>query len=671
MPDAVQPARLVRFATFEADLDNGELRRNGLKLKLSGQPFQVLAILLERPGTVVTREELRKRLWPDTFVDFDHNLNAAINRIREVLGDSAENPRFVETVPKRGYRFIAPVENPSQQAEQTPGAKLLDTSGKPQNRIHFRLTILTAAVLAVGLLAAVWIIFTRPPGAPKVVRFTRLTSDGQRKIGPLVSDGVRVYFNESLPDGRLIIAQASVKGGEVTPLSVPLNAPIVQDISKDGTELLVAHEEGLKGRSLWVQPVAGGSPYRIGTVLTTWGPSWTDLDFATFAPDTSHIVYSQKYDIYSVNRDGSALRKILTVDHLPKDFRYSPESRILRFSQFDPPFEQEKIVAASEDGTRTDKLVDGCCGQWTPDGQYFIFARQSSFRYDLWALREKRKFSWKTRKDAPIQLTAGPLDFRSPLPARSGNGIFVIGTAHRAEFVRYDKQKGEFVPYLPGISAEELAFSLDGQWVAYTSFPEGNLWRSRVDGSEKMQLTFPPVSAGGLRWSPDGKQIAFSAILPGGVWNIYVIANTGGAAERMLPGDRGQFDVGWSPDGKSLIFGSLFDPKAGISIIDLDSRQVSTLPGSRGLFSPHWSPAGRYISGTSLESDNLMLFDIARQSWIKPCECVVGYPIWSHDGKYLYFHAEPGKGGPASPGSGLAITKLRLLRTSVSLAGPP
>ena len=101
---------LVRFGTFEVDLPSGELRKSGVKLKLTGQPFQVLAILLERPGEVVTREELQKRLWPDTFVDVDHNLNTAINKIREVLGDSAESPRFVETLPRRGYRFTAPVE---------------------------------------------------------------------------------------------------------------------------------------------------------------------------------------------------------------------------------------------------------------------------------------------------------------------------------------------------------------------------------------------------------------------------------------------------------------------------------------------------------------------------------------------------------------------------------
>lgn len=111
MEETLHNARLVRFGVFEVDLRSGELRKAGAKLKLSGQPFQVLAILLENRGEIVTREGLQKRLWPDTFVDGDHNLNTAINKIREVLGDSAENPRFIETLPRRGYRFIAAVED--------------------------------------------------------------------------------------------------------------------------------------------------------------------------------------------------------------------------------------------------------------------------------------------------------------------------------------------------------------------------------------------------------------------------------------------------------------------------------------------------------------------------------------------------------------------------------
>src|SRR6201996_9824841 len=119
MADVKSQFRLLRFGDFEADLRSGELRKAGVKLKFGGQPFQVLAILLEQPGEVVTREELQKRLWPDTFVDVDHNLNTAINKIREVLGDSAESPRFVETLPRRGYRFIAELEAPAQPVAGT------------------------------------------------------------------------------------------------------------------------------------------------------------------------------------------------------------------------------------------------------------------------------------------------------------------------------------------------------------------------------------------------------------------------------------------------------------------------------------------------------------------------------------------------------------------------
>src|SRR5450755_1724336 len=103
--------RVVRFSVFEVDLRAGELRRNGIKVKIQNQPFQILAMLLERPGEIVTRDEMRARLWPvETFVDFDHGLNSAIRRLRDTLGDSAESPTFVETLGHRGYRFVSPIE---------------------------------------------------------------------------------------------------------------------------------------------------------------------------------------------------------------------------------------------------------------------------------------------------------------------------------------------------------------------------------------------------------------------------------------------------------------------------------------------------------------------------------------------------------------------------------
>ena len=136
MAEAVDASRLVRFGTFEVDLRAGEVRKAGMRVKLTGQPFQVLAVLLERPGEVVTREELQKRPWPDTFVDVDHNLNTAINKIREELGAAAENPRFVETQSRRGYRFIAPVDgagngaNPAKIISADTAAPARDRSGR-------------------------------------------------------------------------------------------------------------------------------------------------------------------------------------------------------------------------------------------------------------------------------------------------------------------------------------------------------------------------------------------------------------------------------------------------------------------------------------------------------------------------------------------------------------
>ena len=116
MPDPTLVSHVVHFGAFEVDLRSAELRKHGLKVKIQEQPFRVLAMLLEQPGQIVTREELRKKLWPaDTFVDFEHGLNAAINKLREALGDSADNPRFVETLHRRGYRFIAPVETKGAQ----------------------------------------------------------------------------------------------------------------------------------------------------------------------------------------------------------------------------------------------------------------------------------------------------------------------------------------------------------------------------------------------------------------------------------------------------------------------------------------------------------------------------------------------------------------------------
>ncbi len=652
MAQSIDSPRLVRFGAFEADVRTGELRKDGVKLKFSGQPFQVLAILLERPGDVVTREELQKRLWPDTFVDVERNLNTAVNKIREVLGDSAENPRFVETLSRRGYRFIAPVEMDIPLVNQDPIETPVDQPAKSTKLFRLWLPVLGGAgVLSVGLV--LWISFFKPAGTPRVVRFTQLTHDGQGKGGPLLSDGVRIYFNEGLPDGRNVVAQVSVRGGEVTPLSLPLKAPNVRDLSRDGTELLIASAEGAEGtdeNSIWLQPVAGGSPLRIGSIVA---------GDAAFGPDGASIIYSEGHDVYAANRDGSSPRKLLTVEYIPDHFRFSPDRKLLRFTQGNPSFNIFLLMSAAADGTELRTMFRAGPGDWSPDGRYFIMVRRdpgyTSGHLEVWALPELKAFPWIKQDSEPIRLTSGPFEFWWPVAGKDGKEIFAIAWNPRAELIRYDSRSRDFVPYFGGISAEGLAFSPDRQWVAYTSFPDGTLWRSRVDGSERLQLTSPPMKVFMPRWSPDGTQIAFNAILPApATWNIYVISSAGGSAEHLLPSEKSQIDADWSPDGKSLIFGSALEPNRAIYILDLKSRRVSTLPGSAGYFSPHWSPDGRYISGTIVGSEKLMLFDTTTQKWTKPCDCTVGYPMWSPDGKYLYFQYYP------APDKPYRIVRLRM-----------
>ena len=658
MEKAIQNAQVIRFATFEVDLRSGELRKSGVRLKLSDQPFQVLAILLEQPGQVVTRQELQKRLWPDTFVDVDHNLNTAINKIREALGDSAENPRVVETLSGRGYRFVAPVNNGVASSNPLVADVLVDKPKAKGRRTYYVPVILGTVVVIVGALA-LWKTVFRTPSAPRILRFTRLTEDGQTKFGPLSTDGSRIYFNEVLRGPRNLIAQVPVKGGEVVPLSTPIKQPVLLDQSKEGTDLLVGSNDGeaREGGALWVQPVAGGSPRRVGTIVA---------GDARFGPDGTSIIYAKDHDVYSVRMDGSSPRKLLTVDSRPLAFRFSPDARVFRFSQFDSVIESVTIMEASADGTRLRKMFEGLRGEWTPDGRFFIFEKMIDGRIDLWGLSEAKSFPWQKRNDNPIQLTAGPLSLADPSPSKDSKKIFAVGLSQRSEVIRYDLGSRRFVPYLSGISAEGLAFSQDGQWVAYTSYPDGMLWRSKVDGSEPLQLTFRPMRRAFLpRWSPDGKQIAFNAITPDASWNIFLIPSNGGTPQRIFPSEQTQMDANWSPDGNSLVFGSVFIPNAPIYIIDLRSKHVSPLPGSNGIFSPHWSPDGRQIAGITTATRTLMLFDFASQKWTELFGHAVGYENWSRDGKYLYFqdfhdHA---------PGVGYRIVRLRLSDRKIENVG--
>jgi Tol biopolymer transport system component len=215
--------------------------------------------------------------------------------------------------------------------------------------------------------------------------------------------------------------------------------------------------------------------------------------YASWSPDGRQIAYARRTDLYRANGDGTDSRKLTGVAGMVDDVpRWSPDGSVLRFTIFEPKTTTPSLWEVSADGSNLHPLLPGwnkppqeCCGKWTPDGKYFLFSSTRNNVTNVWAIREKRKIFHKYTRQ-PTLLTSGPMSFSEPVPSKDGQRLFVLGEKPRGELVRYDAKSRQFVPYLSGISVEDVSFSRDGAWVAYVAYPEGTLWRSKVDGSERL-----------------------------------------------------------------------------------------------------------------------------------------------------------------------------------------
>jgi Tol biopolymer transport system component/DNA-binding winged helix-turn-helix (wHTH) protein len=647
---SAQRASVCRFGVFELDLRSGELRKNGVKLRLQDHPYQVLLKLIEHHGEVVSREELRSTLWhEDTFVDFENGLNTAIKRLRETLGDSADSPTFIETLPRRGYRFIATVERPVGE-----DSKISDPSSLPESPRRKSLLKRTGVIAGVAVLVLICVAFWRSqPQPPTVTNIVRITNDGKAKnpINPPVTDGVHLYFTEGTPDTTGSgIAQVSAAGGETTWITTTLqDVWAVSPVSPDRSELLVSKGVRFPGSDiqLWVQPLPAGAPHPVGNIRAV---------LATWTPDGTHIVYADAGNMGNImmaNKDGSEPHQLAKVSGLVFCIRYSPDGRRIRFDLHDPTIDSSSIWEMDANGKGIHPLFPDWkessfqrCGNWSPDGNYYFFLAGRENTQAIWVMPERRSLFRRGAK-RPSRLTSGPLRFYSPILSSDGKRLFVMGEEPRVELQRYDLQARRFDSYLPSLSAGPVDFSRDRKWIAYVSYPDMTLWRSRVDGSDKMQLTFPPVRAYEPRWSPDGSQIVFMDVRFDSSWKIYLLSPSGGSPEALTQSNTNEADATWTPDGKSIVFGKTDKiSNAAIYRLDLKTRRVSSILGTDGLFSPRVSPDGRYISALIFGQTKLMLFDTNANRWSSLVEGEqIGYNEWSHDGKYVYFRENRGGAG--------------------------
>jgi Tol biopolymer transport system component len=213
--------------------------------------------------------------------------------------------------------------------------------------------------------------------------------------------------------------------------------------------------------------------------------------------------------------------------------------------------------------------------------------------------------------------------------------------------VRYDTKSGAFLPFLPGTAAMEADVSRDGKWAVYVTYTDGTLWRSKLDGSDRLHLTYAPLQASVPHWSPDGTRIAFSGAKPGEPTRIYVVAAAGGAPEQVTSGES-ELDPSWSEDGKELLFGvfpygnqasSGHQSSSKLILLNLKNHTQTPIPDSRGICCPRWSPDGRYVVALSADNAKLLLFEVSTQKWRVLADNMgtFGYMTWSPDSQYIGF----------------------------------
>jgi DNA-binding winged helix-turn-helix (wHTH) protein/Tol biopolymer transport system component len=615
-----------RFGVFEFDPLARELTKHGVSLKVQDQPIQILFALLEQPGQIVTREELQRRLWPDgTFVDFEQSLNKAVNKLREALGDSASHPLYIETVARRGYRFLAPVE----------GDRVVERIAKTTapHRQARRWLALGAVIIVSVLATGLW-----PVDVPQVERVVPLTNDSTVKgaVGRLISTGTSVLYG----DGKDVWS-VPTSGGEPKRLSLSFMSPdhfhILVDYSPIRQQILVASvASGNSGLTeVWLAGTEGEAPYKIGEVQL---PSRGAL-----APGADRIALSTPDGIYIQSIESGRRQKVHAMTGMSPELPWwHPLGHSVGFLA---PMDDARNLQAwqvSDDGKDLRRIVPEAenrqgPGAWSLDGKRFFFLGGEGEVF----LRMQAGIVGCLRKPPLIRLTASG-QFRTPpaVDPLNPRRLYAVGSVLRGETMRYDRKARRWVSFLTGFSGEKINRSPDGQWLAYVKFPGSELHRCRIDGSSDVLLV-QGIEAVNPRWSPDGKRIAFSG-RPAGTsanFKLWLVSARGGDAKPYQPEIESGYDPIWSGDGNRILLGQGQSTRIGLRVLRLDTGEVASITGSEKLFSPRWSPDETQILALEVATFKPRIFDTVKGEWRPLSEQRIGYPEWSRDAKYIYGQA--------------------------------
>jgi len=556
-------SRLVRFGNFELDARSGELRKAGVRLGIQEQPLQVLVLLLARPGQLVTREELRQRLWPNnTFVDFDHGLNAVVNRLRDTLGDSADTPRFVETLPRRGYRFIAPVDGnrPTDQSGSNGATVQSDVqpNGNPPataidawepglsrgwfgpERVARRAGIAALSAIVLIVAAAAWRLRPTPAvedSQPRVVPLTTLKGwEGNPTFSP---DGTQIAFtwsggkSDHPGDGSTwdtyvkIIGSSEIRrvttshpGGNFNPVWSP-----------DGRHIAFERCER-RGCQVYVTSPLGGSELKMSDL-------WINIPGMAWSTDSRYVAAgSARRDdgvggIYLMPAQGGQPRAITRAqgDTVHRAPAFSPDGRHLAYVSCVVEYRGCDVFSVDVDASFTPVgaarrlTTEATFGMgvvtWTRDGRSVLYGAETAHFVD---------YIWRVPADGtrpPERVELAGFGSGSPATVPSLDRLAFMRTWYNEDV--YQSTVGH--PPQPLVSSTfpefNPQFSPDGSHVAFCSPRSGDtveIWVANADGSGEHQLVQGPNRMQGApQWSPDGRFIAFHSLGADGHWHVWII----------------------------------------------------------------------------------------------------------------------------------------------------
>ncbi len=568
-------ADLVRFGVFELDRRSGELRKAGVRINLQEQGLQVLTLLVERPGDLVTRDELRQRLWPTgTVGDLEHGLNAVINRLRDTLGDSADSPRFIETLPRRGYRFVAPIEpDPRALPAVGPEAPVSVTQARAGSTSVRRRAGRVVAALAVGLLAvvagALWQ-RRRPPAVegppPKLVSITRLA--GNEDWPAFSPDGEQIAFSWSGEKSDNTDVYVTLVGAtEARRLTTDPAEDYAPSWSPDGRRIAFLRKVGQTARIHVISPLGGSDP-KVGDfpVAAKLDPEFTASQI-NWSPDSRLVAAGRDHrsapdapaGIYLIPVNGGEPRAITRPRRPTYDFSpaFSPDGHRLAYVSCNVRCDLRVVgvdgtfAPTSEGRTLTPHSMHSLDGvAWSRDGKSILFFGEGPDPARIWRVAVEESGGIES-----IELAGD----HAQRPA-------TVTSRDRLVFSRYgwDSHLYRFDPTLPHerIAASssfegDPRFSHDGRRLAFTSGRSGDvaIWVALADGSGAQQLTQETGDwQGSPSWSPDGKTIAFDLWDSHRQVHIWTVDADGGPPRQITTYAGDQIAPTWSADGQWIYF---------------------------------------------------------------------------------------------------------------------